>query len=312
MFATFLGVVAWIAGVQNPPATATFEPIIEVGAYRYNVSGRQIGWASTGDPWESTGFLWVDAGLCAGGAASSLPAFRPGSLVWRVTARIIGQEADGYLVDVAWQRVNSQGQLDGSPSVKRLTIRPEESQQLERLMPSAASACGAAETQLRAAVRLAPVRARGGGGRGGGVVATPMVAREAEIWLVHTLPNGTTESVRQDSPLLPSMGFSFVPMRVSTPSGDIGVQIWGFGQISSEGQLNTLSITITRLAFTPPGIPGPRSRIVGQGNTAQTIALPEPNEVVAFDLPPLKRTDASDDLLSGHRFSIRLRVKPAR
>jgi hypothetical protein len=310
--------MAWIAGVQNPPAAATFEPVIDVGAYRYNVSGRQIGWASTGEPWESTGFLWVDGGLCAGGAASSLPPFRPGSLVWRVTGRIIGQEAGGYVVDVTWQRVNSQGQPDGSPSVKRLTIRPEESQQLERLTPAAASACAAAEMQLRAAVRLAAVGARGGGGRGGGrVVATPMLAREAEIWLVHTLPNGKTESLRMDSPVMappysPSMGFSFETIAVPTPSGDVGVWISGSGQIQSDGQANTLAITITRLVFTPVGVPGPRSRIVGQGNTTQTVALPDPNEVVAFDLPPLKRTDASDDLLSGHRFSIRVRVKPAR
>ena len=47
-----------------------------------------------------------------------------------------------------------------------------------------------------------------------------------------------------------------------------------------------------------------------RGTTDMSIQIPQPDDVFSFELPPLQK--ATEDLLAGHVFSIRLRVTPVK
>jgi hypothetical protein len=259
-----------------------------------------MGSASTGDPRELSGFIWTDDGLCSTGAGSRFPG-NPPALVWRVTGRLVGQDADAYVIDVEWQRLTKQGQPEGAPASKRLTLRLDESQPLERLTPVDSSPCGTAETQLRAAIRLPLVVPPSGGGRGGGGIAVPVVVREAELWLVHTLPNGDQDSNKLTLRVTSMADYAFAPLIVRTAGGERRIDVTGdirlVGPNVPAGQLR-MSIA-RRLTVNGRGFM--------EGFTSKLIPIPDPSDVVSFEVPAKGIMD-----LEGHQFSVRLRVKPSR
>jgi hypothetical protein len=47
-----------------------------------------------------------------------------------------------------------------------------------------------------------------------------------------------------------------------------------------------------------------------RGTTDMSIQIPQPDDVLSFELPPLQK--ATEDLLAGHVFSVRLRITPVK
>jgi hypothetical protein len=134
-------------------------------------------------------------------------------------------------------------------------------------------------------------------------------AYRAEIWLVHRLPDGV-ERVQQQTLTFGSAGtdWSFPPVivpRAGTARGDesIGVRI--------EGHLTTVlgqGTTAPHLRFTISRDVRSQEAIYLSGRSATVIPMPGAGEVIAFELPPLRKE--AEELLKNHRFSLRLRVTP--
>jgi hypothetical protein len=126
---------------------------------------------------------------------------------------------------------------------------------------------------------------------------------DAELWLVHRLPNGTEEVQRQIVRFgSNSSPFNFPLVAIAMAQGRVDIDVTGMLRlVSDEGAPTRVHIAITRRI----GSEGQPDRF---GNTGRLMPVPPPTDVIAFELP--WPADVVPDSLVGHRFSVRLRVTP--
>jgi hypothetical protein len=145
---------------------------------------------------------------------------------------------------------------------------------------------------------------RGAPGRGSQVRAVGISSPyEAEIWLVHKQPGGT-ESVQQMSGGFAGMPwkFSFPQVQVAGSAGPVLVDITGSLQLLNGPDSPLLVVSIARRARRA------KPFLDTTGTTDVSMEVPKPDDVLSFELPPLQKS--VEDLVKGHTFSIRLRMKP--
>ena len=187
------------------------------------------------------------------------------------------------------------------------------------------------------------------GGRGGmGINSTEfrpgyrgLAQYTSELWLVHKQPNGE-EQVQQLSIQFGPSGtdYSFPPVQVNTSKGAVTVDITGRLEMnprpgeadpSARGLYTRLLTRQVRIdpatgaaTSVTPVVPegskiqlsiSRRARSTAtaldvSGGSSMAIDLPKPEEVLSFEFPALPK--ATEDLLAGHKFSIRLRVTPVK
>ena len=191
-------------------------------------------------------------------------------------------------------------------------------------------------------------RGAGGRGQGAGVNSTEfsrgylraLAQYTSELWLVHKQPNGE-EQVQQLSIQFGPAGtdYSFPPVQVNTSKGVVTVDITGRVEMNPRpgeadtssralyGRLLTRQVRIdpaTGAATETPAVPAAskiqlsisrRARSAASaldvsGGSSMAIDLPKPEEVLSFEFPALPK--ATEDLLAGHKFSIRLRISPVK
>jgi hypothetical protein len=155
---------------------------------------------------------------------------------------------------------------------------------------------------------------------------------DAELWLVHRKPDGI-ETVQQQTVRFggSSATFKFPPVQVNTSKGMITIDITGrlqsfVGTPPDPDQPVTSQYFTFRSNFaTAAGVQGGqqeaqrlmvtisrRARATGQnfldttGGSSMAIDVPAPNDVLSFEFPALQK--ATEDLLKGHLFSLRVRV----
>jgi len=170
---------------------------------------------------------------------------------------------------------------------------------------------------------------------------------DAEIWLVHKKPDGT-EVVQQQTVRfgVAPKPFVFPPEEVPGGGGAITVDIAGSLQLNGPGyrfyDFNLAKgygrgVQIGQLArVDPPTPPSPPARggqaaagaetpttprfmlsiarharrttpfVDTRGATDMSLEMPKPGDVLSFELPPLQK--ATEDLLKGHTFSVRVRI----
>jgi hypothetical protein len=165
--------------------------------------------------------------------------------------------------------------------------------------------------------------------------AIPSVGYDAELWLVHRHPDGT-ETVQQQSMHIGMVEqtFTFPAVPVQTSRGEITLDFSGkvqavFGPLPADPQAaspsrltytyyllsgsgnvmlapdKTVRLSVSnarrsRSAVTPP--------LDTRGGSYFFIDIPMPSDVVSFEFPALQK--ATEDLLKGHTFSLRIRVTP--
>jgi hypothetical protein len=125
------------------------------------------------------------------------------------------------------------------------------------------------------------------------------------VWLVHKPPSGIDEAQRLTFTFgRTATEFSFPPVEVTKDGEKATVDVSGFLRIvpAVAGQ-DKLMVSLTR-AF--------RKKNSGTGGSVKQLEIPEPNEVLSFELPVMtSRSDPSlASHLEGHQFSVRLRVTP--
>lgn len=160
-------------------------------------------------------------------------------------------------------------------------------------------------------------------------------AYDAEIWLVHRKPDGT-EAVQQQTVRFSSAAreFAFPPIQIAGADGALtlditgslrsitllagsrGVGLFTGGRASgSRPAAGAQASTAAKLtASQTPMFAVSIARRVRRatpfldtrGATDMSIEIPKPTDVFSFELPPLQK--ATEDLLKGHTFSIRLRM----
>ena len=143
------------------------------------------------------------------------------------------------------------------------------------------------------------VRGGSGGGANQGSAQGPEF--NAELWLVHRLPNGTADLRRQTLRIGSSHSeLAFPPVRIASAQQNGSVEV-------------SVRLRVVPMAAASPELELRIYRHVdveGQrrsGFTGQRIPLPLPTEVISFELP---RPKVAEDPLTDHQFSVRLRVTP--
>jgi hypothetical protein len=169
--------------------------------------------------------------------------------------------------------------------------------------------------------------------------ARGLVQYTSELWLVHKQPNGD-ERVQQLSIQFGPAGsdYSFPPVQVNTSRGIVTVDITGrlemnprpgeadpsaravYTRLLERQRTQATTTASATTGATTPAVPdgakiqlsiSRRARSTAaaldvSGGSSMAIELPKPEEVLSFEFPALPK--ATEDLLAGHKFSIRLRV----
>jgi hypothetical protein len=135
---------------------------------------------------------------------------------------------------------------------------------------------------------------------------------EAELWFVHKAPDGKETSQRQAVRMRTSSrgDFYFDDMTLNANVGGrsepLTVEVFGTlitGTMTPDGQMN-IALQLTRRYINPKAIALGIPPTVGKGEYPMTI---DAGDVVSFLLPPLENDRGA---FLGHRFSVRLRIKP--
>jgi hypothetical protein len=342
VFIPLLTVVA-MSG-QAVPQGAPAEPIVQVGVYAYQSDGTISARAYGTPPLDSV--VWTSESLCQTGAGG-LPTGTAPAHAWKFSGTIVSQTADEAVIQLEWQRTYDHGQsISGRGGTVQLTLRRGEPVPLDFASPTAGT-CGVASVGFEARYEPRFGLPAAGSGSGGGVGAgagrgsgsgvgaaaggsgssstTTMVdgskrgaqaraARRPEmvdvnLWLVHIAP-GRPEDVRHQSLRSTPDGaqFSFAPVTIDVPDGQVSVQVSGSYSITENGR--QLAFSTNRAVFFRPTAAGPHRTTVtsskGEGKTV--IDMPGPDDVVEVGLPPFGIGVGPG---GPGKVSIRVRIRPA-
>jgi hypothetical protein len=204
---------------------------------------------------------------------------------WRLTSQTISASASRVTLSLHWQRVWDNGKKvqNGPSGTVQLTLHPGTRIPLDHIPNSAPSdACRAVGLGLEVKLArttasppsnttLAPV----------GSVAGGAAALDADLWLVHTTPAGTSQAHHQKVRVAREgmTAFGFAPVTVTTPSGELSVELIGsFRRYIAPGAQEYLSVAMSR-RFAGDALPA----AVVDGT--ETIFPLQSQEVISLQIP---------------------------
>jgi hypothetical protein len=158
------------------------------------------------------------------------------------------------------------------------------------------------------------LRQSGAGGGGALSFGTQKLGNPAieklnvDLWLVRSTPGRADETLHVTSQVMPiPANYAFAPLAIQTSGGMVNVKVEGTVEagLSAQGE-RQFHFTATRnVTSTTSPRPARDGRSVVEGSTKTTVALPGPDEVLSFEMPPLR---TADGVTLPDRLSIRVRV----
>ena len=209
---------------------------------------------------------------------------------WRLTWQPISVNPNVVTLSLHWQRVWDGGRKiqNGPSGTVQLTLHPGARIPLDHIPnPAPTDACRAVGVGLEVKLArtaaappsnttLAPVGSIAGGAK----------ELDADLWLVHTTPAGTSQAHHQKVRLARDglTAFGFAPVTVTTPRGDLSVELIGsFRRYSAPGAQEYLSVAMSRRFA---GDPLPAGVVDG---TETIFPLPGPTDMISLQMPPGSR-----------------------
>ncbi len=293
------------------------------------------------------GVLYVSQCSGMGASDPGLPPSAFATDVWLMSGTVLELTDQGASLQVGWRRVRRDGQPESSPEQSlTLTLTRGERHTLESVALPASGSCEARNvsldvvyasrqelTGMRTAVHgFAGTRGSAGAGSraasdpgsGSGAhvrrqgsasgAATPSWAAEkatADLWLVRSAPGRADETLHTVLQIMPvPVTYAFAPLTIQTAGGTVTVKVEGTIETGRmpDGERG-LHFTATRSVTTVTAArPARDGKPVVEGSTKTTVTFPGPDEVLSFDMPPLRAPDGSTP---PDRLSIRLRVTPS-
>jgi hypothetical protein len=305
------------------------EPILQIGLFGYRADGSSGSAAYDTEP-SLDSRVYASGKLCQLGAGyRETPAWAMHA--WRFTARLLSKSPEQAVVELTWQRTLDSGNALPVPEqVAQLTLRAGDRVPLDTVHAPRDSSCSInVSFEARYMPRFSEVMRRadsGGGSAGslargtdgtgaggsavragaGGVSAAQDSKRgswmQVDLWLVHTAPDRKDEVVHQ-LVRSPQEGaeFTFPPLSIDTPRGGVVVQVSGsFGV--ADGQLIFITNRSVKYSFTAGRDAAPD--IQGTGRTVN--AMPGPDAVLSFDMPPMPSGPGGTGL--PNQLSVRARI----
>ena len=160
-----------------------------------------------------------------------------------------------------------------------------------------------------------------GAGSGGGAVVRDRVSvamkgvgdpalerRTADLWLVRTTPGRADETRHIASQVIAiPTKYAFAPLTIATAFGTLNVVVAGTVEVglSPEGEPGFHFTATRNMTWSATAQPARETWAVAEGSTKTTVALPGPEEVLSFEMPPLR---APDGAVLPDRLSVRVRL----
>jgi hypothetical protein len=344
MLCVLLGLIPAAPAAAQAPDNP---PIVQVGVFRIQPDGSVRGGGFTTAQVEGEALTAaVASSECRFGAGrtwldEALPEWATDG--WTIRGRVIRLSADLATIQLDWRRVRASGSPVDQPQQSReLTLPLDQFVALDSASPVTDAQCGPMTFGARFAPRVrtpgtvggragggggvfsgaasgaatgvaaGPATGVGGGGRVMGAVRVSSVpAYDAELWLVHSVP-GKPEAV------VPAVvqvtgghaTFTFASVSFAAPGGTMSVRVDGTVRIL-EGTApgGMLLFEAARAAtFVPSDRPSRDPGAPDHERLAASAPLPGPNDVLAYEMPPLEVLDGP---AVSDTFSIRLRLRPA-
>jgi len=255
--------------------------------------------------------------------------------VWQLSGKVLAISPDEASVEIGWQRIRRGGQNEtSSPQSITLTLRRGERTTLEAIEVPAAGSCQARAGSLDVvfasveemlgteSVAFNGKKARVDGtatvstGSQGELKST-VVARagqsapttlQADLWLVRSAPGRVDETLHITSPVIAiPRQFAFNPVTIQTSTGALYVRVEGTVEVgtSPEGDRRFYFSANRTVNFAPTNRPPRDGARAVEGSTKTTVSMPKPDEVLSFEMPPL-RIPGGETLPD--RLSIRVRL----
>lgn len=263
-----------LAGRGDPLELTLAAPVQLPNGRRLGASVRP---AVSTEPW----FVYTRGNLCQSGITHSAP---PADVTegWKVTVVERSRAGSQVTLGVTWSRMWERGRqvASGSGGTSELVLQRGDRLSLDTITRASDPAVCAGtskslELQVGATTITSPAPA--GDSPLDGIV-------DAELWMVHTLPNGTEIVEHQIVRLVNGViGFAFRGGPVDTAGGQVAIELSGQlkavkREDGSRGLWAALTRGVTRLATGLTSISGP---------TTTTAEWLTPKDVVSLDLPPL-------------------------
>jgi hypothetical protein len=132
----------------------------------------------------------------------------------------------------------------------------------------------------------------------------------ADLWLVRSAPGRADETLQITVPAMSvAQRFAFSPVSIQTGTGVLNVRVEGTVEVgtSAEGERRLYFSANRTVNFAPANRPARDSAPIVEGSTKTTVSMPGPDEVLSFEMPPL-RVPGGQTLPD--RLSIRVRLTP--
>jgi hypothetical protein len=183
---------------------------------------------------------------------------------------------------------------------------------LRELTGIAALVHGFAGTKESAGAGSPAVPGAGSGGVGGAHAGRQRSSSgTADLWLVRSTPGRADETLHTVAQITPiPVTFAFAPLTIQSAGGTFSVKVEGTLETgrTPDGE-QRLHFTATRsVTAVTTARPAPGSKPVVEGSTKTTVTFPGPDDVLSFDMPPLRAPDGSTP---PDRLSIRVRITPS-
>ena len=152
------------------------------------------------------------------------------------------------------------------------------------------------------------MRSWGGAGVGGKTGAAAGRWWDVDLWLVRKLSGQPESSAHSRLRVTDGAAFAFVPVSLDSPQGPVVVQVTGSFRVQdAAGGPQLLFTTNRRVTVTSAQMP--RDRAAGStGTSTNTLAMPGPDDVVAFELPAVQLPNGGGTIPD--QFSVRVRIAP--
>jgi hypothetical protein len=302
------------SGAPSKPAGT---PVLQVGVFSIGPDGKQQ--AAAYETSLSTESVQYIAGCAIGGGNRPVP--DRATDAWKVSGKVERMTADEAVVRVDWQRIRIAGVGSTSPSGSiQLTLHPGDRVPLDSATPDPSVGCGARTVSFEA--RFEP-RPGWMVGPGGGLSVSPGVTvmhdgsagggREynADLWLVRT------DKAHPEKPDFNLQGlilrkvhgtaeFAFSPFTLDTSSGPLNVQITGSVRVTSELEPQLIFTTMRTVRYSSVGA-GRDASSSASGSSTTSNAMPGPDEVLSFELPPIRVPHSTTTLPD--QYSVRVRIR---
>lgn len=146
---------------------------------------------------------------------------------------------------------------------------------------------------------------------GGKVAFTAPDRLNADLWLVRTTPGLADETLHTTAQVVAfPMAYTFAPVTIQTATGSVTVKVEGTVETGQapDGE-RRFHFTATRSVMSVTSArPARDGKPIVEGSTKTTVALPGSDEVLSFEMPPLKTPEG---VTLPDRLSIRVRVASA-